>query len=107
MVASLWPTTNLCGHFWCLFLMQTSQLLKVTLDYSQSSFLIQPACEARQRTYALRALRLLLADSAPTVGRGEDFLMGQLIFFTKTGVTPEGKVEKSIPRWKINRHAEG
>ena len=67
MVASLWPTTNLCGHFWCLFLMQTSQLLKVTLDYSQSSFLIQPACEARQRTYALRALRLLLADSAPTM----------------------------------------
>ena len=73
MVASLWPTTNLCGHFWCLFLMQTSQLLKVTLDYSQSSFLIQPACEARQRTYALRALRLLLADSALTVGRGKTF----------------------------------
>ena len=46
---------------------------KVTLDYSQSSFLIQPACEARQRTYALRALRLLLADSALTVGRGKTF----------------------------------
>ena len=40
-------------------------------------------------------------------GEGEDFLMGQLIFFTKTGVTPERKVEKSIPRWEINRHSEG
>ena len=79
MVASLWPTTNLCGHFWCLFLMQTSQLLKVTLDYSQSSFLIQPACEARQRTYALRALRLLLADSALTVGTGKTFKLRVLI----------------------------
>ena len=34
-------------------------------------------------------------------------LTGQLNFFTKTAVTPEWKVEKSIPRWEINRHAEG
>ena len=40
-------------------------------------------------------------------GRGEDFLMGQLNFFTETAVTPERKVEKSFPRWEINRHAEG
>ena len=33
--------------------------------------------------------------------------MGQPDFLTKTSVTPERKVEKSIPRWKINRHAEG
>ena len=43
----------------------------------------------------------------PHSGRGEDFLMGQLIFFTETAVTLERKVEKSIPRWEINRHAEG
>ena len=55
---------------------------------------------------ALRALGLLLADSAPTVGR-EDFLTGQLNFFTETAVTPERKVEKSFPRLEINRHAEG
>ena len=30
----------------------------------------------------------------PHSGEGEDFLMGQLIFFTKTTVTPERKVEK-------------
>ena len=33
--------------------------------------------------------------------------MGQLNFFTKTAVTPERKVKKSIPRWEINRHAKG
>ena len=43
----------------------------------------------------------------PHSGEGEDFLMGQLNFFTKTAITPERKVEKSIPRWEINRYAEG
>ena len=33
--------------------------------------------------------------------------MGQLNLFTKTAVTPERKVEKSIPGWENNRHAEG
>ena len=56
---------------------------------------------------ALRTLGLLLADGAPTVGGGEDFLTGQLNFFTVTAVTPEQKVEKSFPRWEINRHVEG
>ena len=40
-------------------------------------------------------------------GRGEDFLTGQLNFFTETAVTPERKVEKLFPRSEINRHAEG
>ena len=40
-------------------------------------------------------------------GRGEDFLRGQPNFFTETAVTPDQKVEKSFPRWEINRHAEG
>ena len=40
-------------------------------------------------------------------GRGEDFLTGQLNFFTKTAVTPEQKVKKWFPTWEINRHAEG
>ena len=56
---------------------------------------------------ALRALGLLLADGTPTGGRGEDFLMGQLDFFTETAVTSERKVEKSFPRWEINRHDKG
>ena len=40
-------------------------------------------------------------------GRGEDFLSRQPNFFTETAVTPERKVEKSFPRWEINRHAKG
>ena len=43
----------------------------------------------------------------PHSGRGEDFLTGQPDFFTETAVTPERKVEKSFPRWEINRHGEG
>ena len=56
---------------------------------------------------ALRALGLLLADGTPTGGRGGDFLSRQPDFFTETAVTPERKVEKSFPRWEINRHVEG
>ena len=56
---------------------------------------------------ALRALGLLLADGTPTGGRGEDFLSRQPDFFTETAVTSEQKVEKSFPRWEINRHVEG
>ena len=51
--------------------------------------------------------RLLLADGAPTVGRGKTFLAVNQVFFTKTAVTPERKVEKSFPRWEINSHVEG
>ena len=53
------------------------------------------------------ALGLLLADGTPTGGRGEDFLSRQPDFFTETAVTSERKVEKSFPRWEINRHIEG
>ena len=67
---------------------------------------IQPAREARG-PFGLRALGLLLADGTPTGGRGEDFLTGQPDFFTETAVTPERKVEKSFPRWEINRHDKG
>ena len=51
--------------------------------------------------------RAVTGRRCPHCGEGEDFLTGQLNFFTKTAVTPERKVEKSIPRWEINRHAEG
>ena len=65
------------------------------------------------RYYQARAL--LRAESAraftgrrcPHSGTGEDFLTGQLIFFTETAATPERKVEKWFPKWEINRHAEG
>ena len=51
--------------------------------------------------------RAVTGRRCPHSGEGEDFLTGQLNFFTETAVTPERKVEKSFPRWEINRHAEG
>ena len=51
--------------------------------------------------------RAVTGRRCPHSGEGEDFLMGQLNCFTKTAVTPERKVEKSIQRREINRHAEG
>ena len=51
--------------------------------------------------------RAFTGRRCPHSGRGEDFLTGQLIFFTETAVTPERKVENSFPRWEINRHADG
>ena len=57
----------------------------------------------RAKRVGLKGLR---AESA-RARNGEDFLTGQLIFFTETAVTPEQKVEKSFPRSEINRHAEG
>ena len=51
--------------------------------------------------------RAVTGRRCPHIGRGEDFLSRQPDFFTETAVTPERKVEKSFPRWEINRHVEG
>ena len=73
----------------------------------QSVAIIGKLFSLSRRARALRALGPLLADGTPTGGRGEDFLSCQPDFFTETAVTPERKVEKSFPRWEINRHVEG
>ena len=62
------------------------------------SFLSSPRAESA---------RAVTGRRCPHSGRGEDFLTGQPDFFTETALTPERKVEKSIPRWEINRHSEG
>ena len=52
--------------------------------------------------------RAVTGRQCPHIGKGEDFLTGQLnFFFTETAVTPERKVEKSFPRLEINRYDEG
>ena len=51
--------------------------------------------------------RAVTGRRCPHGGRGEDFLSRQPDFFTETAVTPDQKVEKSFPRWEINRHVEG
>ena len=68
------------------------------LRFFVKSDIIQPRAESARAVNGRRC---------PHSGRGEDFLSGQLNFFTETAVTLERKVEKSIPRWEINRHAEG
>ena len=66
------------------------------------NFIFQPARELRAES-----ARAVTGRRCPHSGEGDDFLTGQLNFFTKTAVTTERKVEKSIPKWEINRHAEG
>ena len=51
--------------------------------------------------------RAVTGRRCPHSGKGEDFLSRQPNLFTETAVTPERKVEKSFPRWEINRHAKG
>ena len=55
----------------------------------------------------MKGLRAESARAVTGSEEGEDFLTGQPDFFTETAVTPERKVEKSFPRWEINRHVEG
>ena len=61
----------------------------------------------RAKRAGLKGLR---AESARAVtgrqcshsGKGEDFLMGQLNFFTETAVSPERKIKNRSPGWKLN-----
>ena len=51
--------------------------------------------------------RAVTGRRCPQSGEGEDLLAQQLFFFMKTAITLDRKVEKSFPRWEINRHVEG
>ena len=65
------------------------------------------AKHAGRKGLRAESARAVTGRRCPNSGKGEDFLTGQLIFFTETAVTPERKVEKSFPRSEINRHAKG
>ena len=77
---------------------QFYQLLMTQVPLDLVQFLSGPRAESAGAVTGRRC---------PHSGEGEDFLMGQLNFFTKTAEFSERKVKKSIPRWEINRHAEG
>ena len=86
--------------------------LKDTLKISSTAITIESLSSPRAKRAGPKGLRAESARAVtgrrcPHSGRGEDFLMGQPDFFTETAVTPERKVEKSFPRWEINRHAKG
>ena len=65
------------------------------------------AKRASPKGLSAESARAVTGRRCPHSGKREDFLTGQLNFFTETAVTPERKVEKSFPRSEINRHAEG
>ena len=78
----------------------------------ESLLIIFCKCFSAPKKYGLsspraESARAFTGRRCPHSGRGEDFLTGQPNFFTETAVTPERKVEKSFPRWEINRHAKG
>ena len=74
-----------------------------TFNIDETILSIYPA---RAKGLRAESARAVTSRRCPHSGEGEDFLTGQPVFFTKTAVTPEQKVEKSILRWEIN-HAEG
>ena len=55
----------------------------------------------------IESARAFTGRRCPHSGKRDDFLTFQPDFFMESAVTPERKVKKSLPRWEINRHAEG
>ena len=75
-----------------------------SIDHFDLQYLLQLGFLSSPRAESARAVT---GRRCPHSGRGEDFLSRQPDFFTETAVTPDRKVEKSFPRWEINRHVEG
>ena len=79
--------------------------MKMNIKEKKSRVEIDELSSLRAKRAGPKGLR---AESARAVtgrrnshsGRGGDFL-------TETAATQERKVEKSFPRWVINRHAKG
>ena len=83
-------------------------VISVTIAPITISLLSSPrAKRAGPKGLRVWSARAVTGRQCPHSGEGEDFLTGQLDFFTETAVTLERKVEKSFPRWEINRHVEG
>ena len=78
------------------------------LPFSWQSFyqVIQPARAPKDlRTESARAVT---GRRCPHSGKGEKtFWRVNRVFFTKTAVTRERKVEKSLPRWEVNSPSKG
>ena len=84
-----------------IFALVLSQTISGPETQVKSLGFFQPAREAE-------SARAVTGRRCPHSGRGEDFFDGSAgFFFSETAVTPEQKVEKSFPRWEINRHVEG
>ena len=87
------------------YLLNTTPKNVVALNINANKALFSP--RAGPKGLRAESARAVTGRRCPHSGKGEDFLTGQPDFFTETAVTPERKVEKSFPRWEINRHGEG
>ena len=100
--------TQVCAVIFQNFCAQNYKEKSIICFLGVRPFLSSPhAKRASPKGLHAESARAATGRQCPHSGEGEDFLMGQLIFFTKTALTPERKVEKLIPRWEINRHAKG
>ena len=81
---------------------------KVNMEYQIASRCNQ-AARASQRLSSPHAesARAVTGRRCPHSGEGEDFLSRQPNFFYGNSCNLDRKVEKSFPRWEINRHVEG
>ena len=101
-MSSIIYSSSFCWDIYGMYILRTQVRLLATQLTDLGPF-------RRLYSKGLRAesARAVTGRWCPHSGEGGDFLMGQLNFFSKTAVTPERNVEKWIPRWEINRHAEG
>ena len=106
------------------FLSDASPIIAFTLSLAHLTMLLPTPIDILEILKSKNSFRFMFILSSPRAKpaesaraftgrrnshseRGEDFLTGQLNFFTETAVTPERKVEKWFPRWEINRHVKG
>ena len=105
--------TYLANVFWVCILYTLCKRAKYTLVREQGpEILLNIINIARIILYypaqALRALGLLQADGALTVGWGKTFWrVGRFFYFMKTTVTRTRKVDKSIPRCEMDCLSKG
>ena len=100
------------------FLSDASPIIAFTLSLAHLTMLLPTPIDILEILKSKNSFRFMFILSSPRAKpaesaraftgrrnshseRGEDFLTGQLNFFTETAVTPERKVEKSFPRWEI------
>ena len=94
-----------CGHHVCSYQLPISVYGVLGLCTKYVNLLSSP--RAGPKGLRAESARAVTGRRCPHSGKGEDFLTGQLNFFTETAETPERKVEKLFPRSEINRHGEG
>ena len=94
-------------RYYCQCMLQSCDLEYKIFDNCTSCLSSPRAKRTGPKGLRAESARAVTGRRCLHSGRGEDFLSRQPNFSTETAVTPERKVEKSFPRWEINRHAEG